>query len=114
MIFNEEITDLKQHVGQIQSIGQLQKHLLEKNLKLVVTILSTGFTCMDWDITQGEVAGILELGIQIKLSRLEGDEILLETQFWEPVRLDQIDPIDQKDLLEKFKRGIANCIQDGY
>ena len=30
-----------------------------KKLKLVITILSTGFTCLDWDITQRQVAGIL-------------------------------------------------------
>lgn len=113
MVFKEDIADLKRYVSQIESIGQLREFLIEKKLKLVVTILSTGFTCMDWDITQRQVAGILELGLKIKISKLVGDEILLETQFYESVRLDHTDPVDQKTLLEKLKQGISNCIKRG-
>ena len=113
MVFKEDIADLKRYVSQIESIGQLREFLIEKKLKLVVTILSTGFTCMDWDITQRQVAGILELGLKMKISKFVGDEILLETQFYESVRLDHTDPVDQKTLLEKLKQGISNCIKRG-
>lgn len=111
MAFNEDVTSLKNHIDEIGSIGQLRTFLLEKNLKLVVTILSTGFTCMEWDITQRQVAGILELGMQIRLSKLKNDDVLLETRFYESVRLDQVDPIDQKDLFETLKQGIKRCIK---
>ena len=113
MALYKDVTSLKNHIDEIETIGQLRTFFLKKNLKLVVTILSTGFTCMDWDITQRQVAGILELGLKMKISKFVGDEILLETQFYESVRLDHTDPVDQKTLLEKLKQGISNCIKRG-
>ena len=53
------------------------------------------------------------LGLKMKISKLVGDEILLETQFYESVRLERKDPVDQKNLLEKLKQGISNCIKWG-
>ncbi len=114
MAFHENVTSLKNHIDEISSIGQLRAFLLEKNLRLVVTILSTRFTCMEWDITQKQAAGILELGVQIRLSKIANDDVLLETRFYEPVRLNQIDPIDQKDLFETLKEGIKRCIKKVY
>ena len=114
MAFHEGITSLKNHIDEIASIGQLRAFLIEKNLRLVVTILSTGFTCMEWDITQKQVSGILELGMQIRLSKIANDDVLLETRLYESVRLDQVDPIDQKDLFETLKQGIKRCIKKVY
>lgn len=114
MPFHEDVTALKNHIDNIHSIGQLRTFLLEKNFKLVITILSTGFTCMEWDITQRDVAGVLELGMQMRLSKIENDDILLETRFYEPVRLSQVDPVDQKELFETLKVGIKNCIKKAY
>lgn len=111
MSFHEDVTILKNHIDEISSISQLRAFLLEKDLKLVVTILSTGFTCMEWDISQRQVAGILELGMQMRLSKLINEDVLLETRFYEPVRLDQAHPIDQKKLFETLKEGIKTCIK---
>ncbi|MCB1068670.1 MAG: hypothetical protein KDK56_10870, partial [Simkania sp.] len=71
-------------------------------------------TCMEWDITQKQVSGILELGMQIRLSKIANDDVLLETRLYESVRLDQVDPIDQKDLFETLKQGIKRCIKKVY
>lgn len=111
MTFQEDVTSLKNQIDDIGSIGELRTYLLEKNLKLVVTFLSTGFTSMDWDITQRQVSGILELGVQMRLSKLVDDDVLLETRFYESVRLSQVDPIDQRDLLKTLKQAIKNCIK---
>jgi hypothetical protein len=111
MTFQEDVTILKNHIDAISSIGELRTYLLEKKLKLVVTLLSTGFTCMDWNITQRQVSGVLELGVQMRLSKLVDDEVLLETRFYESVRLNQIDPIDQRDLFETLKQAIKTCIK---
>jgi len=111
MTFQEDVTSLKNHIDELGSIGQLRTFLLEKNLKLVVTLLSTGFTCMDWDITQRQVSGILEIGVQMRLSKLAHDDVLLETRFYESVRLSQIDPIEQRDLFETLKQAIKTCIK---
>lgn len=112
MSFDDDITSLKNQINNINSIGSLRTFLLEKNLKLVVTLLSTGFTCMEWNITQRQVAGVLELGMQMRLSSLINENLLLETRFNESVRLSQIEPIDQRDLFETLKQGIKNCIQN--
>lgn len=82
MNFQEDVTSLKNRIDTIGSIGELRAYLLEKNLKLIVTLLSTGFTCMDWDITQRQVSGVLELGVQMRLSKLVDDDVLLETRFY--------------------------------
>ena len=111
MTFHEDVTSLKNHIDAIGSIGELRTYLLEKNLKLIVTLLSTGFTCMDWNITQRQVSGVLELGVQMRLSKLVDGDVLLETRFYESVRLNQIDPIDQRDLFETLKQAIKTCIK---
>jgi len=66
---------------------------------------------MKWDITQKQVAGVLELGMQMRLSKIANDDVLLETRFYESVRLDKVDPIDQKDLFETLNQGLKRCIK---
>ena len=111
MAFHENVKVLKERIEEISSIGQLRTFLLEKDLKLIVTIVSMGFTCIDWDITQRQVSGILELGMQIGLSNLQGDDVLLETRFPTPIRLNEIGPIDQRNLFDTLKQGIITCIK---
>jgi hypothetical protein len=111
MAFHENVKSLKEHIDELTSIGQLKTFLLEKDLKLIVTIVSTGFACMDWNITERQVSGILELGMQMRLSNLQNDDVLLETRFPKPIHLDKVEPIDQRDLFDTLKQGIKTCIR---
>ena len=114
MVSKEDIIDLKRYVSQTQSIGQLQKFLIKKNLRLVLTILSTGFTCMDWDINQRQITGILELGLQIKLSNFSNNQDFLESRFVSTVHLDEIVGIGEQELFEIIRREIKTCIKNLY
>ena len=111
MTFHENVKALKEHIDEITSIGQLKTFLVEKDLKLIVKIVSTGFTCMDWNISERQVSGILELGMQTRLSSLQNDDVLFETRFPTPIHLDKAEPIDQRDLFDTLKQGIKTCIR---
>lgn len=114
MTFHENITFLKNQMDGIESFEQLRSVLLEKNLKLVITLSSDGITNFDWDVTQKKVAGILRLGMLLRLSKLKGDDILLETRNHQSIHFDSIDLVEQKDLFSLLKRGIKDCLNRIY
>jgi len=106
MSLKEDVADLKDHLDEMESLGQLRTHLIQRGLRLILTIYSTGFSCMDWNITERQVTGVLHLGFRIKISKLVKDESLLETRAIIPVYLDEAGWIDQKDLFATLKQGI--------
>lgn len=110
MSFHQDILDLKDRLSEFTSMEHLRENLLEKNLRLVTTFYSTGFSCLEIDITQKKMSGVLNLGMRVKISRLIGEEALIKTLTLVPVRLDEIDWIDQKVLFEKLKEGIKDCL----
>lgn len=111
MSLKEDVADLKEHLDEMESLGQLRTHLIQRGLHLITTIYSTGFSCMDWNITERQVTGVLHLGLRIKISKLLNDEILLETRALTPVYLDEAGWISQKDLFDTLKQGIKTCIK---
>lgn len=112
MSLKNKVIDFKQQVIEIKSIERLRIFLIEKK---------TQDSCHN-PIYRIHLPGLGNypktgcrdsLGLKMKISKLVGDEILLETQFYESVRLEHTDPVGQKNLLEKLKQGISNYIKWG-
>ncbi|NGX51416.1 MAG: hypothetical protein K1060chlam2_01282 [Chlamydiae bacterium] len=111
MSIHQAIRDLQENLEEMQSIGQLRSYLLQKSLRLVVTIYSTGFSSWDWNITERQVSGVLNWGIRIKISNLSNVRLFLENSVLVPICLDEAKGIDQKDLFKNLKEGIKACIK---
>lgn len=111
MTFQSDVMNLKKHLDEINSIGEIRSNLLKRDLRLIVSIYTRGIYCIDWDITDKKLEGILDLGIRIKLSKLSDDDVSTETLPLYPVTFNQIDWTDQEDLFEKLKQGIKTCIK---
>jgi len=47
----------------------------------------------------------------MRLSKLVDKDVFLETRFYESVWLNQIDPIDQRELFETLKKAIKTRIK---
>lgn len=111
MVFHQAVTHLKNHLDKIHSINSLRNFLIKKKLNLVVTITTDGFNAMDWNITQSQVAGVLNLAIKVRISSLINDRLFVETTLWHSVQLHRIDAIDQKHLFEILKSGLKTALK---
>ena len=109
-----DLSDLQSHLSNFQNFGQLRTYLAQHNLDLITTIYSDGFSCLDWNVTEGKVSGTLslKLKISVKLSSLSGDHpSYFESRSLYPIRLEERDWIDQKKLFQKLKQGITQSIE---
>ena len=107
-----DISALQSHLPEFQTFGQLRNYLSEHNINLITTIYSDGFSCLDWNITEGKVSGILSLKISVKLSSFCGeDSSYFESSTLYPTRLEEREWIDQRELFETLKQGIENSIE---
>lgn len=109
MPLRNDIATLKERLDEMKSIDQLRKHLYQTNLRLTVTIYSSGFSCLDWNITEQQVRRVLSLGPRIKISKLSTGDILTENQNLTSIHLSESDWVDQEELFNNIKSGIRSC-----
>lgn len=109
MSLRNDIETFKEHLDEMKSIDQLRKHLYQTNLRLIATIYSSGFSCLDWNITEKQVRGVLSLGLRIKISKLSTGDILTENQNLTSIHLSKSDWVDQEELFESIKSGTRFC-----
>lgn len=114
MTFHEDLGELKEQIDRMVSIRQLQKFLIQKDLDLSISLSTTGFSCVEWSVSLGNLKGALMLGMQLQLTKISDDLILAETRHTEPFQFDQRTPLNQKELLKMLKRGIKNCAEKSF
>ncbi len=114
MQLKTRIIGLQSHLNELDTIKKLRLYLKASQLKLVTTIYSDGFSCLDWDMTDFRMAGVLNLSIRVKISLMEEEEDCFESKGVCPVRIDEVDSIDQKELFETFRKGVLRCIKEIY
>ena len=110
MSLRNDITALKELLDEVKTIDQLKRYLYKTNLRLIAMIYSSGFSCLDCNITEQQVRGVLNLGLRIKISKLSTGERLIENQNLTSIHLSESDWVDQTDLFESIKSGIRSCI----
>jgi hypothetical protein len=86
MQLKTKIIDLQAHLHELDTIKQIRLYLKVNQLRLVTTIYSDGFSCLDWDMTDYRVGGILNLSIRIKISSMKEEGIFFESRGLFPVR----------------------------
>lgn len=103
-----DITALKSHLLDFQTIEQMRAYLNEHNLKLVAIFIPDGTSCLEWDITQKQVCKFLDVRLKVKISN---ENELIETTKPELIRVKEPDWTDPDHLFETLKQGIAKSIE---
>lgn len=115
----EEVKNLEKQIDTIGSIEELREVLKKKDLKLIVVILSkspayleNSFSCLEWDINQGQVSKVLNLGLRVRISKISDEAQALETIRYEQLCVKETNWEDLDSLFEILKRGMKQCLRN--
>ncbi|MCB1082456.1 MAG: hypothetical protein KDK63_04855 [Chlamydiia bacterium] len=115
----EEVKNLEKQINTIASIEELREVLKKKDLKLIVVILSKSpayleksFSCLEWDINQGQVSKVLNLGLRVRISKISDETQALETIRYEQLCVKETNWEDLDSLFEILKRGMKQCLRN--
>jgi len=114
MTLVQDIKDLEKRLDRIHTVEELRSILAQKGLKLVVILISNGFSCLEWNITEKQVCKVLDLGLRIRISKASDETQSLETVQCESIRVKETNWVDLEDLFETLKQGIQKCLKNAF
>ena len=111
MLLQSKINHLQKDLEKFSSFSALQKFLRDHKIDLVVTIFSSGFSCIDWHLIDNCTSGILKFAVKIKVSDLSSGGQTFYTSNYIPIDLEGAESISHKKVLEKITQGIKESIR---
>ncbi|MCB1107475.1 MAG: hypothetical protein KDK76_05195 [Chlamydiia bacterium] len=107
----KDVEFLRECLDQAQSVQELRQLLEKKDLNLVVILMSSQFSCLEWDIRCKKVCKVLDMGLRIRLSRESNGVSILDSVNQTPIRVKEGSWVGLDDLFETLKEGIKSHLK---